>query len=94
MLNLAGASVALVIELPLLRVATALMPTLIFTLVIATILRERFQIADALYGALLFYAGISTILPSLVLAKSVDLKLLAMPSAPPLPSSEPEDVSG
>ena len=36
-----------------LRVATALAPTLIFTLVLATILRERFQVADMWYGALL-----------------------------------------
>lgn len=60
-----------------LRVATALVPTLIFTLVLATILRERFQISDTLYGALLVYAGISTILPSLVLAKAVDFDAIA-----------------
>jgi Kef-type K+ transport system membrane component KefB len=49
------------------RVAVALTPTLIFTLVIAGILRESFHIDDALYGGLLIYAAISTILPSLVL---------------------------
>jgi Kef-type K+ transport system membrane component KefB len=62
-----------------LRVATALTPTLIFTLVLATILRERFQISDTLYGALLIYAGITTILPSLVLAKPVDFNVLVGP---------------
>jgi Kef-type K+ transport system membrane component KefB len=51
------------------RVALALTPTLIFTLVIAGILRESFHISDALYGGLLVYAAISTILPSLVLPK-------------------------
>jgi hypothetical protein len=66
-----------------LRVATALMPTLIFTLVLATILRERYQISDALYGALLLYAGVSTILPSLILARSVDFNLLVGPLPPP-----------
>jgi Kef-type K+ transport system membrane component KefB len=66
-----------------LRVATALTPTLIFTLVLATIMRERFQISDVHYGALLIYAGISTILPSLVLAKPVDFDVLVGP----LPSS-------
>lgn len=71
-----------------LRVATALMPTLIFTLVLATILRDRFQIPDTLYGALLFYAGISTILPSLVLSRPVDFDLL--PERPALPTSDPE----
>ena len=49
------------------RVALALTPTLIFTLVIAGILRDSFHIGDALYGGLLVYAAISTILPSLVL---------------------------
>jgi hypothetical protein len=40
--------------------------------VLATILRERFQITDTLFGALLVYAALSTLLPSFVLAKSVD----------------------
>ena len=55
-----------------LRVATALSPTLIFTLVLATILRERFHITETLYGALLVYAALSTLLPSFVLSKPVD----------------------
>ena len=55
-----------------LRVATALSPTLIFTLVLANILRERFHITDTLFGALLVYSALSTLLPSFVLAKSVD----------------------
>ena len=59
-----------------LRVAAALMPTLIFTLVLATIMRERFNISDALYGGLLIYAGVSTILPSLVLSKPITLDML------------------
>lgn len=58
-----------------LRVATALAPTLIFTLVLATILREQFGASDVLYGALLVYAAVSTILPSLVLAKPVDFSV-------------------
>lgn len=55
-----------------LRVAAALTPTLIFALVIAGILRERFGIPDTLYGGLLIYAAISTALPSLVLARTID----------------------
>jgi Kef-type K+ transport system membrane component KefB len=50
-----------------LRVGVALAPTLIFTLVIARILEETFDIDDALYGGLLVYAAIATILPSLML---------------------------
>jgi Kef-type K+ transport system membrane component KefB len=49
------------------RVAVAVVPTLIFTLVVAEILHETFHIRDALFGGLLVYAAISTILPSFVL---------------------------
>lgn len=49
------------------RVAIALEPTLIFTLVISGVLHETFHIPDALYGGLLVYAAVTTILPSLVL---------------------------
>lgn len=47
-----------------LRVAAALAPTLIFTLVLATLLRERGAISDELFGGLLLYAGLNTMLPS------------------------------
>jgi Kef-type K+ transport system membrane component KefB len=66
-----------------LRVATALAPTLIFTLVLATILRERFQVPDMWYGALLIYAGLTTLLPSIVLAKPVDFNVLVGPLPEP-----------
>jgi Kef-type K+ transport system membrane component KefB len=58
------------------RVAIALEPTLIFTLVIAGVLHEAFHIPDALYGGLLVYAAVTTILPSLVLPS------LSIPSEP------------
>jgi len=61
------------------RVAVALTPTLIFTLVVAGILRESFHIDDALYGGLLVYAAVSTILPSLVLPRVTERVLTAMP---------------
>ena len=54
-------------------VAVALTPTLIFTLVIASILHEKFGISDTLYGGLLVYAAITTILPSFVLKKPLSL---------------------
>lgn len=54
-------------------VALALTPTLIFTLVIASILHEKFGISDTLYGGLLVYAAITTILPSFVLSKPLSL---------------------
>ncbi len=52
-----------------LRVATALTPTLVFTLVLADLLRGRFGLNDTLYGSLLLYAILSTWLPSLALAQ-------------------------
>lgn len=51
------------------RVAVALTPTLIFTLVIAGLLRDLFHISDALYGGMLVYAAMTTILPSFVLPR-------------------------
>jgi Kef-type K+ transport system membrane component KefB len=72
-----------------LRVAAALTPTLIFTLVLASILRERFGLPDAWYGALLFYAGISTILPSLMLARPVGVDISdSSHRMPPVPDPE------
>ncbi|MFW5432163.1 MAG: cation:proton antiporter [Methylophilaceae bacterium] len=54
-------------------IAIALAPTLIFTLVIASILHQKFGISDTLYGGLLVYAGITTILPSFTLNKPLSL---------------------
>jgi Kef-type K+ transport system membrane component KefB len=55
------------------RVAIALAPTLIFTLVIAGILHSAFHIDDALYGGLLVYSTVSSILPSFVLPSIIQL---------------------
>lgn len=72
-----------------LRVATALTPTLIFTLVLATILRERYGISDALYGGLLVYAAASTLLPSMLLGKPFDFDVTL--SEPRRPAGEPDE---
>lgn len=50
-----------------LRVAVPMMPTLVFTLVLATILRDQFAVAPWLFGALIVYAMLSTVLPGFVL---------------------------
>ncbi len=55
-----------------LKVAIALSPTLIFTLVLAVILRQRFGISAALFGGLLVYAAMSTLLPSFALSRRAD----------------------
>ncbi|MDR3368436.1 cation:proton antiporter [Rhodoferax sp.] len=70
-----------------LRVAAALTPTLIFTLVLATILRERFHVSDTIYGALLMYAGLSTMLPSVLMSKAADFDLLHTDEQPPEPTT-------
>jgi Kef-type K+ transport system membrane component KefB len=76
------------------RVALALTPTLIFTLVIASILREKFSLSESLYGGLLVYAAISTILPSLVLPGFVDSANIAVHKAAPVPVGPTEPGSG
>lgn len=50
-----------------LRVAVPMLPTLIFTLVIAGILRDRFALPATLFGALIVYAVLNTTLPGLIL---------------------------
>ncbi len=56
-----------------LRVSVALAPTLVFTLVLAAILHSRFHIPDALFGALILYTTLNTLLPSLVLRAPFDV---------------------
>jgi Kef-type K+ transport system membrane component KefB len=62
------------------RIAVASTPTLIFTLVIAGILREGFRISDALYGGLLVYAVVTAILPSLILPRLTIAAEVACPN--------------
>lgn len=57
------------------NVSIALTPTLIFTLVLASILYEQFGISEVLFGALLVYAGLTTIVPSYLLSKPIPLDL-------------------
>ena len=57
------------------NVSIALTPTLIFTLVLATILHERYGISEVLFGALLVYAALTTIIPSYLLVKPIKLDL-------------------
>lgn len=46
------------------RVAIALVPTLVFTLVLAEILRESFAVADYIVGALIVYTVVNTTVPA------------------------------
>jgi hypothetical protein len=66
------------VKLDEMRVAIPLLPTLVFTLVIARILRDEFQISPTLFGALVVYALVTTLLPSVIL------------KAPPMEFDSPE----
>ncbi len=50
-----------------LRIGLALLPTLVFTLVLVDLLRERPEVPPALTGGLVLYTTIVTILPGLIL---------------------------
>ncbi len=49
------------------RIGMALVPTLVFTLVLVEILREQFAVNEALLGGLVLYTVLNTMLPSLAL---------------------------
>jgi Kef-type K+ transport system membrane component KefB len=49
------------------RVGISILPTLVFTLIIAEILRERFSITPAIFGGLVVYTLANTLIPGLAL---------------------------
>lgn len=49
------------------RIGMALVPTLVFTLVLVEILREQFAVDEAMLGGLVLYTVLNTMLPSLLL---------------------------
>jgi Kef-type K+ transport system membrane component KefB len=49
------------------RVGSAMVPTLVFTLVIVGILMDRFDLSPTIVGALVFYTIVNTTLPAFVL---------------------------
>jgi len=76
----AGAATAL-------RTALPLAPTLVFTLVLSSILRDEFQAPEYLVGGLIVYAVLNTLLPSL-LFKSLPVSDYGTPSLPQWEESE------
>ncbi|MGC4029462.1 MAG: cation:proton antiporter [Steroidobacteraceae bacterium] len=63
-----------------LRVTVPLLPTLVFTLVLAGILRTEFQISPAIFGGLIIYALVNTMLPTLILKRALpDYDQLRLP---------------
>ncbi|MDQ3204975.1 MAG: cation:proton antiporter [Pseudomonadota bacterium] len=74
-----------------LRVSVALAPTLVFTLVLAGILDSGFGVSGTLIGALLLYATLNTLLPSLLLRMPFNVDpLLDAPAHPDDRLDEPE----
>lgn len=65
-----------------LRVGFSIVPTLVFTLVLAQILRERFLVSSAVFGGLVVYAVVNTMLPAFVL--KLPLPEFEEPRAPEL----------
>jgi Kef-type K+ transport system membrane component KefB len=53
-----------------LRVAVPLLPTIVFTLVLAGILRESFNVSLPIIGGLIIYAVANTILPGFVIGRA------------------------
>lgn len=82
-----------------LRVGLSLVPTLVFTIVLANILEERFSLPRDLFGGLMVFTLVNTLLPGLVLRgalpeydapKALPLDGDSPPSEPPPPPTEPE----
>jgi Kef-type K+ transport system membrane component KefB len=69
------------------RLGTALVPTLVFTLVLGDILAERFGLDADLHGALAVFTIVNTMLPGFLLRACVRRESAL--SEPALPSAEP-----
>jgi Kef-type K+ transport system membrane component KefB len=52
------------------RAGLALAPTFVFTLVLAEILEQRFELSAELHGALVVFTVVNTMIPGIVLARS------------------------
>jgi Kef-type K+ transport system membrane component KefB len=53
------------------RIGLSLVPTLVFTLVVAGIMRDEFQVSPVLFGGLVIYALGNTLIPGFVLRAPV-----------------------
>ena len=77
------------------RVGVAMVPTLVFTLVLSEILRDRFGASVTLVGALIVYTVINTMIPAFVLGApppefdAVHATEVTSATMSPLPTSKP-----
>jgi hypothetical protein len=73
------------------RIGLSIAPTLVFTLVIAEILRDRFAVPQAVFGGLIIYTLANTLLPGFILrvvpptGSDVDVPVPEMALATPDP---------
>jgi Kef-type K+ transport system membrane component KefB len=80
------------------RVGVPMLPTTVFTLVIAEILRDQFQISPVVFGGLVVYTLINTLIPGVFLRAPTyafeDELVMSGPVVPPVvPSVEPRQSS-
>ncbi|MFO0673758.1 MAG: cation:proton antiporter [Polyangiaceae bacterium] len=68
------------------RIGTAVIPTLVFTIVIAEILQERFNLSPSLFGALIIFTVVNTLFPGFALRlPPPEFETPEVPRAPPPP---------
>jgi Kef-type K+ transport system membrane component KefB len=68
-----------------LRIGAPMLPTLVFTLVIAEIIRDRFTVPPGIYGGLVVYAIVTTLIPSFLFRAPAPE--FAAPTVLPLPEA-------
>lgn len=77
------------------RIGTAVIPTLVFTIVIAEILQERFALAPELFGALILFTLVNTLVPGFVLRLPVpEFETPEVPRIPALAPAPQPPVDG
>lgn len=76
------------------RVATSLLPTLVFSLVLAEILVERFEAPAWLVGGLIPYTLANTLLPALTLRATPSFESVHLDEALDQPSAAPPGATG
>jgi Kef-type K+ transport system membrane component KefB len=72
------------------RIGVSMLPTLVFTLVIATILRERYNASSLLFGGLIVYTLANTLIPGLVLGTPLEFGEVPQDPAEPRAIQYPE----
>jgi len=75
------------------RIGTAVVPTLVFTIVIAEILEERFSLRPELFGALIVFTLVNTLLPGYLLrTPPPEYETPELPRDEPQPARSPRSV--